>query len=235
MEKGQYEKLRFWGKIIGTEKNYYIAEVEQNAEEEADEEEGNEEGNENEDGNNVDDEEVEAEEDPLPKSAYKPPPSVPKEERGTGVNKSTYYVCNYRMFLFSNEILELIFRFFLAGAPWVKLPLVTPAQIAQARKLKVFFTGDLAREIKSYPAYPGTEKNYLRAQIARISATTHVSPAGRFKFSDVMKIDIDRVFFFSIGVYFRKKKKQKKKVENKIIKIMKILLGHHYQNYSMMK
>jgi len=67
----------------------------------------------------------------------------------------------------------------------VKLPIVTPAQIAQARKIKVFFTGDLTREIKVYPAYPGTEKNYLRAQIARISATTHVSPAGKFKFSDV--------------------------------------------------
>ncbi len=70
----------------------------------------------------------------------------------------------------------------------MKLPIVTPAQIAQARHIKVFFTGNLTTEIKAYPAYPGTEKNYLRAQIARISATTHVSPAGRFKFSDVMKI-----------------------------------------------
>ncbi len=186
MDKGQYEKVRFWGKIIGTEKNYYIAEVEQNAEEEADEDEGNDEANEDEDGH-VEDEEVEGEEDPLPKSAYKPPPTIPKEERGTGVNKCTYYVCNYRKFLNFNDKPKLTFRFFLAGAPWVKLPLVTPAQIAQARHLKVFFTGDLSKEIKSYPAYPGTEKNYLRAQIARISATTHVSPAGRFKFSDVMK------------------------------------------------
>jgi hypothetical protein len=83
---------------------------------------------------------------------------------------------------------------FLAGAPWVRLPIVTPAQISQARKIKVFFTGNLTAEIKSYPAYPGTEKNYLRAQIARISATTHVSPAGRFKFSDVMKIKLSFVF-----------------------------------------
>jgi radial spoke head protein 4A len=66
---------------------------------------------------------------------------------------------------------------------------VTPAQISQARRIKVFFTGDLGKEIKSYPAYPGTEKNYLRAQIARISATTTVSPNGRFKFSDVSKFD----------------------------------------------
>jgi len=85
--------------------------------------------------------------------------------------------------------------FFLAGAPWVRLPLVTPAQISQARQIKVFFTGDLTREIKSYPAYPGTEKHYLRAQIARISATTQVSPNGRFKFSDVIiKIQLSFVF-----------------------------------------
>lgn len=62
---------------------------------------------------------------------------------------------------------------------------MTPAQIAQSRLIKHFFTGDLNREITSYPSYPGTEKNYLRAQIARISATTQVSPAGKFKFSEV--------------------------------------------------
>ncbi|CAF3725685.1 unnamed protein product [Rotaria sordida] len=166
VDKGQYEKVHFWGKILGTEKNYYIAEVEQNAEDETDEDEGNEEANENEDAKDVDDEEAEGEEDPLPKSTYKSPPTVPKEDRGTGVNKYTYYVCNY------------------PGAQWIKLPLVTPTQIAQARLIKVFFTGDLNREIKSNPTYPGTEKNYLRAQIARISATTHVSPNGKFKFSD---------------------------------------------------
>ncbi len=102
VDKSQFDKLRFWGKIIGTEQNYYIAEAEQNAEEEADEDEGNDEVNENEDEKDVDDEEAEGEEDPLPKSTYKPPKSTPKEERGTGVNKSTYYVCNHRMFLFPN-------------------------------------------------------------------------------------------------------------------------------------
>ncbi len=83
--------------------------------------------------------------------------------------------------------MSCFFLFFIAGAPWVKLPIVTPAQIFQARLIRHFFTGDLNKEILSYPAYPGTEKNYLRAQIARISATTHVSPAGKFKFSEVKK------------------------------------------------
>ena len=101
MDKNHFEKLRFWGKIIGTEKNYYIAEAEQNADEEGDgdDEEGNEEAQANEDTKDDEDEEAEGEEDPLPKSAFKPPPTVPKEERGTGVNKYTYYVCNYRKFL----------------------------------------------------------------------------------------------------------------------------------------
>ncbi|CAF4574733.1 unnamed protein product, partial [Rotaria magnacalcarata] len=60
-------------------------------------------------------------------STYKAPPPVPKEDRGTGVNKHTYYVCNH------------------PGSPWIKLPIVTPAQISQARLIKVFFTGDLNR------------------------------------------------------------------------------------------
>lgn len=97
MDKSQFEKLRFWGKILGTEKNYYIAEAEQNADEEVEEEE--EENNENDDNKDgEEDEEGDGEEDPLPKSTYKPPPTVPKEERGSGVNKYTYYVCNRRKF-----------------------------------------------------------------------------------------------------------------------------------------
>lgn len=38
-------------------------------------------------------------------------------------------------------------------------------------------------QIVTYPAFPGQEKHYLRAQIARISAATHVSPVGFYKFS----------------------------------------------------
>jgi hypothetical protein len=36
----------------------------------------------------------------------------------------------------------------------------------------------------TFPPFPGTERNYLRAQIARISAATHVSPIGVFKFEE---------------------------------------------------
>lgn len=39
-------------------------------------------------------------------------------------------------------------------------------------------------QINSFPPFPGNEKNYLRAQIARISATTLISPVGYFKFGE---------------------------------------------------
>ena len=39
-------------------------------------------------------------------------------------------------------------------------------------------------KVVSYPPFPGVERNYLRAQIGRISASTHVSPLGYFRFDD---------------------------------------------------
>ena len=35
------------------------------------------------------------EESDLPKSTWKPPPVIPKEEPRTGANKKIYFVCNY--------------------------------------------------------------------------------------------------------------------------------------------
>ncbi len=101
--------------------------------------------------------------DPLPQSNYKPLPEVPKEVLGTGANKFVYYVCKE------------------PGLPWVKLPSVSPAQITVARQIRKFFTGRLDTPVVSYPPFPGNEANYLRAQIARISAGTHVSPRGFFQ------------------------------------------------------
>lgn len=36
----------------------------------------------------------------------------------------------------------------------------------------------------TYPPFPGNEANYLRAQIARISAGTHISPLGFYQFDE---------------------------------------------------
>ena len=43
---------------------------------------------------------------------------------------------------------KLIYAFFLAGKPWVKLPAVTPAQIVVARSIKKFFTGRLDAPVR---------------------------------------------------------------------------------------
>ncbi|NXU14583.1 RSH4A protein, partial [Pardalotus punctatus] len=157
------QTCRFWGKILGIEMNYIIAEVEFREGEGQEEEETGEEG-EKETGE-AEEDQKEKEHEP-PKSTYKPPPEVPKEENGTGANKYVYFVCNE------------------PGKPWVKLPPVTPAQIVCARKIKKFFTGRLDAPVVSFPPFPGNEANYLRAQIARISAGTHVSPTGFYQFAN---------------------------------------------------
>lgn len=75
-----------------------------------------------------------------------------------------YYVCNS------------------PGDDWVQLPDVTPQQIVAARQIVKYFSGYLDTEIVSYPAFPGNERNLLRAQIGRISAGTQISPLGFFTF-----------------------------------------------------
>jgi radial spoke head protein 4A len=47
--------------------------------------------------------------------------------------------------------------------------------INHARKIRCLLTGCLSAPVNGFP---GLEKDYLRAQIARITATTHISPAG---------------------------------------------------------
>jgi len=64
--------------------------------------------------------------------------------------------------------------YFVAGKQWTKLPPVTPAQIVACRKVKKLFTGKLDAPVICYPPFPGNEANYLRAQVARISAGTQV-------------------------------------------------------------
>ncbi|CAM9447599.1 unnamed protein product, partial [Hapterophycus canaliculatus] len=44
-----------------------------------------------------------------------------------------------------------------------------------------YFTGNFESPVPGYPPFPGTEVHLLRAQIARITAGTCVSPAGFFE------------------------------------------------------
>ncbi|EFJ16412.1 hypothetical protein SELMODRAFT_116835 [Selaginella moellendorffii] len=88
--------------------------------------------------------------------------AIPKEN-GIGPNGHTYWVCSR------------------PGAEFYRLPDVTPLQIKTARQIKKFLTGDLKAEVSAFPVFPGLEENYLRAQIARISATTELAIKGFYK------------------------------------------------------
>ncbi|XP_032182283.1 radial spoke head protein 6 homolog A isoform X2 [Mustela erminea] len=171
VEQQPIHTCRFWGKILGLSRSYLVAEVEfREGEEEGEEEEVEEmmEGGEGLDphGEEEGEEDEEKVTDVIPKPMWRPPPIVPKEESRSGTNKYLYFVCNE------------------PGRPWTRLPHVTPLQIVQARKIKKFFTGYLDAPIISFPPFPGNEANYLRAQIARISAATHISPLGFYQFSE---------------------------------------------------
>lgn len=97
---------------------------------------------------------------PLPTAEFTEERFPPNEPPGEGVNRYVYYVCND------------------PTGEWIELPDVTPQQIVRARNIRKIFTGILDTEILTFPSYPWKERHLLRAQIARISASTHVSPAG---------------------------------------------------------
>ena len=85
------------------------------------------------------------------------------EEKGTGVNRFTYFVTEN------------------AFSSWKKLPNLAPKHIEGARSVKILLSGDLEKKIICNPYFFGKEKHYLRAQIARISLSTSVVPAGSKK------------------------------------------------------
>ena len=116
----QYSFIRFFGKIRGTQVDYYVVEATaEGGEEPAEEEEGNEGAAEEKDPN--------------------------QEEKGTGVNKYTYFVTNSPF------------------SPWSRLPDLSPTQIAAARGIKFMFSGNLESDIICNPFFFGKEKHLLRA------------------------------------------------------------------------
>lgn len=119
--------IRFFGKVLGTKADYFIAEASFPAVEEEPE---------------------------LPVLA------VPIEEKGVGCNQFCYFATND------------------PAGEWTELPIVTPDQLVASASIRKYFTGDLNAPVRAYPPFPGTEKEYLRAQIARSArparSTTHV-------------------------------------------------------------
>ena len=91
-------------------------------------------------------------------SEYRTPVELPAEKTGHGVNRHVFFVCT-----------DL-------NDEWMELPPATPHQINVSRRIKKYLTGDLDEAITSHPKFPGTEQNYLRALIARISCGAHLSP-----------------------------------------------------------
>lgn len=159
------KKASFWGKIFGIQGNYYVAEAEYKDGEEPQSDEPDAGAGANAKG--VEEGEEDGEKKAaLPASKFKPLPPLPKEDYGAGTNKKAYFVTSE------------------PGLDWVALPNVTPDQVAVARQIRKFFTGKLDAAVVSYPPFPGREAELLRAQIARITAGTHVSPAGLYTFEE---------------------------------------------------
>lgn len=88
------------------------------------------------------------------------------EKRGEGVNKLVYWV--------TDNILE----------DWIQLPDVKPAHIKVAKQIKHILTGNLNAPIDSNPPFPGKERHFLRAQIARITHATVIIPKGMYEFDE---------------------------------------------------
>lgn len=74
---------------------------------------------------------------------------------------------------------------------WVKLPAVSQAQILSARKLRRFVSDDLEAKVAGNPPFPGVEKNFLRAQIARISSSTVICPTGFYSATEDGDVQVE--------------------------------------------
>ena len=71
------------------------------------------------------------------------------------------------------------------------MPDLSPKDLDASRKIKVLFSGNLERTIFTNPFFFGKEKNYLRAQIARISHSTTLCPKGLFRLQEENPKDIE--------------------------------------------
>ncbi|EOD17619.1 hypothetical protein EMIHUDRAFT_470258 [Emiliania huxleyi CCMP1516] len=127
------QSVRFFGKILGTAADYYVAEARRA-------------------------------EPPEPPEASEPS-ATPAEEYGSGCNALSYFVTP-----------EL-------GGTWEELPSVTPEAIVAASRTRKFFTGSLDADVCCFPPFPGTERHYLRAQLARIAHGTTLCPSHKYALS----------------------------------------------------
>lgn len=106
---------------------------------------------------------------PEPEEGYEPPPpppGAPVEEPATGCNSFVYFATND------------------PASPWTALPDVTPQQIVYSKRIRKYVTGDLEANVRAFPPFPGQEKAYLRALIARIVAAATLCPTGKYSLGE---------------------------------------------------
>jgi len=117
-------KVKFAGKILGSEKDYWIAcgELKEKSEYEAG-----------------------------------------CEPRGVGCNACVFWV--------TDNLLH----------DWIQLPDVKPKHIIATRSVKKILSGNLNASIQTNPPFPGAERHYLRAILARIFHATQIAPKGLYE------------------------------------------------------
>lgn len=64
------------------------------------------------------------------------------------------------------------------------MPDVRPEHIIASRMIKNVITGDLNASIDSNPPFPGKERHFIRAQLARIFHATAIVPKSLFEMDD---------------------------------------------------
>jgi hypothetical protein len=133
--------LRFWGKYLGRQRDYFVIEGQL----------------------------------PHPEEAKAAPGA---EDRGKGINSHVYWV--------TDDLLS----------DWIQLPDSEPKYIIAARQIKYIVTGNLNAELNTNPKFPGKERHFLRAQIARISHNTTIVPKDYFvpNADNEREVDINEEF-----------------------------------------
>lgn len=85
-----------------------------------------------------------------------------EEQWGTGLNRKSYFVCS------------------CLGDEWIELPILSSKDIELSQKITKYFTGDLNASIRSNPQFHGSERNFLRATIQRITTEAYAAPVGYY-------------------------------------------------------
>jgi radial spoke head protein 4A len=88
------------------------------------------------------------------------------EPRGVGANQYVYFVCSS------------------PTGEWQQLPNAVPAQIKRSRQFNHLFSGNLDAPVLSHPPFPWTERELLRAMVARITHATMLAPDGYYKMGE---------------------------------------------------